>query len=127
MSAFVLDAGAFIAVDRNDRSMIARLRVAELHGHELRTSAVVIAQVWRSQGGKQAGLARLLRAVDVRSVDEQMGREAGALLAKARTDDPIDATVVLVARSGDRIVTSDPDDIGRLATSSGKRVSIVPC
>lgn len=127
MSAFVLDAGAFIAVDRNDRAMIARLRVAQMHGHELRTSAIVIAQVWRSQGGRQAGLARLLRAIEVHPVDEQMGREAGALLAKARTDDPIDATVVLVARSGDRIITSDADDIRRLCSSTGKRVSIVPC
>lgn len=127
MSAFVLDAGAFIAVDRNDRSMIARLRVAQIHGYELRTSAIVIAQVWRRSGGKQASLARLLRAIDVRSVDQQMGREAGLLLAKAHTDDPIDATVVLVARSGDRILTSDPGDIGRLASSGGKRVSIVPC
>jgi hypothetical protein len=75
----------------------------------------------------QAGVARLLRGVDVRPVDEQMGRDAGALLAKARTDDPIDATVVLVARSGDRILTSDPDDIGRLASSSGKRLAILPC
>jgi hypothetical protein len=56
-----------------------------------------------------------------------MGRDAGALLAKARTDDPIDATVVLIARSGDRILTSDPDDIGHLASSGGKRVAIVPC
>ena len=78
MSALVLDAGAFIAVDRNDRSMIARLRVAQLHGHELRTSAIVIARVWRSPGRKQAGVARLLRAVDVRPVDEKMGRDAGA-------------------------------------------------
>jgi hypothetical protein len=77
VSALVLDAGAFIAVDRNDRSMIARLRVAQLRGHELRTSAIVIAQVWRSPGGKQAGVARLLRAVDVRPVDEKMGRDAG--------------------------------------------------
>jgi hypothetical protein len=107
--------------------MIARLRVAQLHGHELRTSAIVIAQIWRSSGGKQAGVARLLRAVDVRAVDEKMGRDAGALLAKSRTDDPIDATVVLVARSGDRILTSDPDDIGRLASSSGKKLAIVPC
>ena len=127
MSALVLDAGAFIAVDRNDRSMIARLRVAQLRGHELRTSAIVIAQVWRSPGGKQAGVARLLRAVDVRPVDEKMGRDAGALLAKSRTDDPIDATVVLVARSGDRILTSDPDDIGCLASSSGKKLAVVPC
>lgn len=127
MSALVLDAGAFIAVDRNDRAMIARLRTAQLHGLELRTSAIVIAQVWRSPAGKQAGVAKLLRAVDVRSIDDQMGRDAGVLLAKARTDDPIDATVVLVARSGDRILTSDPDDIGHLASSSGKRVAIVPC
>ena len=107
--------------------MMARLRVAQLHGHELRTSAIVIAQVWRSSGGKHASVARLLRAVDVRAVDEQMGRDAGALLAQARTDDPIDATVVLVSRSGDRILTSDPHDIGRLASTSGKRVVIVPC
>jgi predicted nucleic acid-binding protein len=122
-----LDAGAFIAVDRNDRSMMARLRVAQVHGHELRTSAIVIAQIWRSAGGKQAGVAKLLRAVDVLPVDEKMGRDAGTLLAKARTDDPIDATVVLVAHSGDRILTSDPDDIGHLASSSGKKVAIVPC
>ena len=63
----------------------------------------------------------------MRPVDEEMGRDAGALLAKSRTDDPIDATVVLVARSGDRILTRDPDDIGRLASSSGKRLVIVPC
>jgi hypothetical protein len=56
-----------------------------------------------------------------------MGRDAGALLAKARTDDPIDATVVLVARSGDRILTSDPEDIVRLVSSSGKQIAIVAC
>jgi hypothetical protein len=127
VSSLVLDAGAFIAVDRDDRSMIARLRVAQLHGYGLRTSAIVIAQVWRNPGGKQARIATLLRAVDVRPVDEQMGRDAGALLAKSGTDDPIDATVVLVARSGDRILTSDPDDIGRLASRSGKRVAVVHC
>ena len=107
--------------------MIARLRVAQLHGHELRTSAIVIAQVWRSAGGKQARVAKLLRAVDVRPIDERMGRDAGTLFAKARTDDPSDATVVLVARSGDRILTSDPDDIGRLVSGIGKQITIVPC
>lgn len=47
MSALVLDAGALIAVDRNDRAMLARLRAAERHGLELRTNAMVVAQVWR--------------------------------------------------------------------------------
>ena len=127
MSALVLDAGAFIAVDRNDRAMMARLRVAQLHGHDLRTSAIVIAQIWRSPGGRQARIAALLQAVDVRPVDEQMGRDAGLLLARTRTADPIDATVVLVTRSGDRILTSDPQDILRLVNGAGRRVSVVRC
>lgn len=59
--------GAFTAakLNRNERSMIAWLRVAPLHGHELRTSVSVIAQAWRSAGGKQAGVAKLLRATGV--------------------------------------------------------------
>lgn len=131
MSAFVLDAGALIAVDRDDRAMLARLRVAELHGFDLRTNAVVVAQVWRSGAGRQARLARFLASVDVRPIDGRMGREAGALLGKAGTDDPIDATLVLVARPGDRILTSDPDDIGRLVdrlgARTGKVVAVIPC
>ncbi len=107
--------------------MIARLRIAQIHGLDLRTSAIVIAQVWRSSGGQQARLARFLRAVDVCPVDERMGRDAGALLAGAGTDDPIDATVTLVAHSGDRILTSDPDDIARLVSRSGKRIAVVSC
>jgi hypothetical protein len=47
MSALVLDAGALVAVDRDDRAMMARLRVAQQHGVELRSHSMVIAQVWR--------------------------------------------------------------------------------
>lgn len=127
MSALVLDAGAFLAVERKDRAMAARLRAAARHGLELRTTAVVIAQVWRDPSGRQAELARLLKAVDVRSIDETMGREAGILLARARTSDPIDATLVLAARDGDRIVTSDPKDVSHLAEAARKRVVVVAC
>jgi hypothetical protein len=127
VSAFVLDAGAFLAVDRNDRSMIARLRIAQRHGIDLRASSMVVAQVWRDPTGRQAELARLLRAVDVRSIDEQLGREAGILIGQTKTSDPIDATVVLIARDGDRIFTSDNRDLKRLATAARKRVAVVPC
>lgn len=122
----MLDAGALIAIDRNDRAMLARIRVAHQQGHELRTSAIVIAQVWRGQ--RQVMLARLLQAVDVRVIDEKVGRDAGVLLAKSSTSDPVDAALVLVARPGDWILTSDPSDIGRLVASSGKRrIDIVHC
>ena len=127
MSALVIDAGALLAVERGDRPMMARLRVAQLHGLDLRTSAIALGQVWRSGEGRQARLARFLRAVDSRSVDEQMGRRAGVLLARAGTDDPIDATVVLVAENGDRILTSDRTDIERLVAASGVRAAVVVC
>jgi hypothetical protein len=127
VSALVLDAGALVAVDRDDRAMIARLRVAEKAGLELRSNAMVVAQVWRDRLGRQVNLARLLRAVDVRAVRHEDGRAAGVLLAAAGTADAIDATVVLLAAPGDRIVTSDPDDLTRLATAAANRPAIIPC
>src|SRR5499425_453772 len=95
--------------------MLARLRASQRHGMELRTNAMVVAQVWRDRHGRQVNLARLLQAVDVRAVSQRDGREAGVLQATAGTSDAIDATVVLLASAGDRILTSDPDDIARLA------------
>ncbi len=127
MSALLLDAGAFLAVDRGDRSMIARLRVAHRHAIQLRTSAIVVAQVWRDPAGRQAELGRLLRAVDIRPVDEQLGREAGVLIGRTCTSDPIDATVVLLAADGDRILTSDSRNLKRLAAAAGKRVAVIAC
>ncbi len=127
MSALVLDAGALVAVDRDDRAMIARLRVAGKAGLELRSNAMVVAQVWRDRLGRQVDLARLLRAVDVRAVRHEDGRAAGVLLAAAGTADAIDATVVLLAAPGDRIVTSDPDDLTRLAAAAANRPAIIPC
>lgn len=127
MSALVLDAGALIAVDRDDRAMAARLRVARERGLELRSNAMVVAQVWRDSHGRQAQLARLLRAVDVRAVNDQAGRDAGALLAAAGSTDAIDATVVLLAYPGDRILTSDPGGLARLATAAANGAVVVRC
>ncbi|MDA1061726.1 MAG: twitching motility protein PilT [Chloroflexi bacterium] len=123
----MLDAGAFVAVDRGDRAMVARLRIAQQNAVELRTSAIVVGQVWRDAAGRQAQLARLLHAVDVRPVDEQLGRDAGVLVGRAGTSDPIDATVVLIAETGDRIVTSDPADLGRLVAAAQARVALIRC
>jgi hypothetical protein len=127
VSALILDAGALVAVDRGDRSMIARLRVAQQHGVELRSNAMVVAQVWRDRHGRQAGLAQLLRAVDVRAVSPQDGRQAGVLLGVTRTSDPVDATVVLLASPGDRILTTDPADLTRLAEAAANRALVVAC
>jgi hypothetical protein len=116
-----------VAIDRGDRPMIARLAAAQHHGMELRSNAVVVAQVWRDRQGRQVSLARLLRAVDVRAIDHRDGRRAGILLGLTGTADPVDATVVLLAEPGDRILTSDPDDITRLALAAANRAVIVAC
>jgi hypothetical protein len=127
MSALVLDAGALVAVDRGDRSMVARLRIAAQRGFELRTNAMVIAQVWRDSRGRQARLAQLLRAVDVRPVNRLDGEQAGLLLAAAGTSDPVDATVVLLARAGDRVLTSDAGVLALLAAAAANGCVIVAC
>ncbi|MEX2228154.1 MAG: hypothetical protein WEB13_00815 [Dehalococcoidia bacterium] len=127
MTALVLDAGALIAVDRGDRQVMARLAVAARNGIDRRTSAIVVAEVWRDPGGRQAQLGRLLLTVEVRDVDEQLGRAAGILVGRANTDDPIDATVVLIAEDGDTVLTTDPSDLERLAAVAGRRVDVVRC
>jgi hypothetical protein len=127
VSALILDAGAFVGVDRNDRAILARLAAAQRNGLELRTNPMVVAQVWRDGQGRQANLARLLQAVKVQPIGDQEGREAGALLGQTGTADPIDATVVLLANPGDRILTSEPDDLTRLAEAANCRAVVVAC
>lgn len=127
MSALVLDAGAFLAVDRADRAMVARLRMGQQAGLELRSTGVVITQVWRDPAGRQANLARLLKSVDVKAIDEHLGRAGGVLLGAAGTKDAVDASVVAVSATGDRILTSDASDIGLLVEASGRSIHVVPC
>ncbi|HXC23305.1 MAG TPA: hypothetical protein VNU28_01860 [Solirubrobacteraceae bacterium] len=127
MTALVLDAGSFVAVDRGDRRIAAKLRAAEQSGIDLRSTGVVIAEVWRDERGRQASLARLLKGVDVQPVDQRLGQDAGALLGRAGAKDPVDATVVAIAATGDRILTSDPGDIRRLVAASRRAIHVVGC
>lgn len=121
----VLDSGALIALERNDRAMWRRLKSAQLAGTVPVCHGGVVGQIWRGQGPRQTLLAKALAAIDVRSLDETLGRAAGELLAAARRRDVIDAALVLLARDGDHIVTSDPDDIEPLARASGRHVEII--
>jgi hypothetical protein len=126
VTAVILDAGALVAVDRGDRRMLARLLAAHTTGDTLVTNAMVVAQAWRDDR-RQAVLARFLRGVEVRPIDEATGRAAGRLLGMTGSSDPVDAALVLLATRGDRIVTSDPRDLSILAEAAGLEVTIVPC
>jgi hypothetical protein len=120
----VLDTGALIALERNERSMWRRLKAALLADEVPLTHGGVVAQAWRG-GSRQAALVRALGAIEVRGVDERIGRETGALLGKARATDVVDAAVVVIAEDGDQIVTSDPEDIAELARVADREIEII--
>lgn len=124
MTSVLLDAGALVAVERRDRTLIANLKAAGEAGERLRTNAAVLGQVWRGGSGRQATLAKFLQTVDVLPVDIELGRKAGMLLGMAGVSDVVDASLVAMANHGDRIVTSDVDDLRRLASHAGHRVLV---
>jgi hypothetical protein len=121
----VLDAGAFVAVERGDRGVVALVKRERLAGRAPVTSGGVVAQVWRG-GGRQVHLARLLAGTDICAVDDALGRRAGVLLTRTGTADAIDATVICLASDGDDILTSDPGDLRILAEAAGVHVDIIP-
>jgi hypothetical protein len=121
----VLDSGALIALERNDRAMWRRFKAAALAGDVAVSHGGIVGQAWRGHGPRQALLAKALMAVDVRPLDGALGRAAGELLAAVDRPDVIDAALVLLADDGDRIVTSDPDDLELLAEATGRYMDIV--
>jgi hypothetical protein len=123
----VYDTGALVAAERGDTSIWA------FHQRTLRSTAilpivpvVVLAQAWR--GGPQVQLSRLLRGCHVQPDTEPLGRAAGAACAVARTRDIVDALVVVtaIALGGALVVTSDPDDITRLAGALNTKLDLYP-
>ncbi|HET9258291.1 MAG TPA: hypothetical protein VFO16_24260 [Pseudonocardiaceae bacterium] len=87
---------------------------------------MVVTQVWRDPAGRQASLAHSLKAVDVKAVDQRLGREVGVLLGRAGTEDAVDARVVAITATGDRILTSDAADIHPLVAVSERSILVVP-
>jgi predicted nucleic acid-binding protein len=112
----VLDAGALIAFERGERTMVALVVRARERGRPLLVPAGVVAQVWRD-GRRQARLATLLGSapVEVVPLTDFAARAAGQLLGVAGAVDVVDASVAWLARDrGARVVTSDPDDLRHL-------------
>lgn len=117
MSAGVtLDAGALIALDRDDRRVVVLIARAAERRVRVTVPAGALAQaIHRPE--RQVRLARLVRqaTTDVIPLDRVEALQIGKLLAASGTADVVDAHVVLTARrAGQAIVTSDPDDLRRL-------------
>jgi hypothetical protein len=123
--SLVLDSGALLAVERNDRETVALIKREFLANRVPLTHGGVIGQVWRGGAGRQVNLGRLLPALDVRPLDAALGRRAGMLLRATRTADVIDAALALLATEGDSLLTSDPDDLAVLVAAAGTHADVV--
>jgi len=107
----VFDAGALLALEKNDKVIWRRLKSARLAGFPPVTHGGVVGQVWRGGGPRQARLATALDGIEVYPLDGELGRRAGVLLRRTGTSDVVDAALVLLAEDGDEIITSDPADL----------------
>ena len=96
----MLDAGALIAIDRDDREVHKTVRDAHRMGVRVLTNSMAVAQVWRDSKGRQAELAKVLRGLRVQAVTPDDGRRAGELLEAAGSSDAIDASVARLAETG---------------------------
>lgn len=71
-------------------------------------------------------MRRLLRGCEVAPFDEAAAHAAGSLLGKTRTQDVVDAAVVVLSiRRGADIVSADAKDISRLLSAARAKVAIL--
>jgi hypothetical protein len=122
VTGVVYDAGALVAADRRiHRFLDFHDQVVE-GGVRPLVPVVVLAQAWR--GGPQPSLSRVLKGCDIRPDDERVGRAAGAACVSAGTRDVVDSVVVVTAAAATSalVVTSDVDDLQRLADAIGVKL-----
>ena len=124
MSPVLYDAAVLVAADRNERRAWAEHKARLELGVVPLVPAPVVAQVSRSP--KQAQLRRFLSGCVVVPLGESDAHQAGRLLGLTKMSDVVDAAVVAIAlRQKAAILTSDPDDIGRLVMASGRDVAVI--
>lgn len=123
----VLDAGAPVPLDRNDREVWARSPQRGGRWGKVLVPLAALAQAWRG-GSRQARLAQALRHVQRVSFDE-VTIAAGGLCDRAGTEDMVDASIALVAaRPGiTHVYTSDEDDIGHLLSVVRTKSRMIRC
>ncbi|MBE7517993.1 MAG: hypothetical protein HS107_01995 [Thermoflexaceae bacterium] len=117
MAGLTVDAGALIAIDRGDVRAFEYLAVARRRRVPIVVPAPVVAQAWRS--ARNARMAQFLALAFVEDLTYPLATKIGLLLAASATSDVVDGAVIVgAAARGDDVLTSDPEDLSRLAAAA---------
>lgn len=112
MIGVTLDTGALLALEKQKREFVLRLRRMNDAQRVITIPAVVIAECWR--GGRRS-FDRTFDAFHVEATTVEIARIAGEAIAAVPEATAIDAIVMAsAALRGDTVYTSDYDDLTRL-------------
>jgi predicted nucleic acid-binding protein len=120
----VLDSEGLSKLAVGNPAVRARLAVARVRGARVVVSAVTLAEVLRGGPG-DAAVHRVLARITALPVTPEIGRAAGELLGSTGLSGhrcAIDAMVAATALRQPRpvvLLTSDPDDMGKLVDEPG--------
>jgi predicted nucleic acid-binding protein len=118
VAGLTLDSGALIAFERGERRVMIHLKEAQGRGADVTVPTATIAEVWRGDP-RAARLSMLLGVCIIESLSDSLARTAGEAIAAVRGATTIDAVVMASAATrGDRVLTSDPEDLRRLSSFS---------
>jgi hypothetical protein len=96
--------------------LLLHIKEAHLRGVELTLPTVALAEAWRGGANSARGFA-LLGACLVEPLFEDLARVAVEAMGAVKGATVVDAIVMgSAARRGDRVLTSDFDDMDRLRT-----------
>jgi predicted nucleic acid-binding protein len=111
----VFDTGAFIALERRQRTALEVLRIASEDGDDLIAPAAVVAEWWRA-GKREKERARILRAFKFEPPTIHVARLAGVAIGRVAAG--LGDALVMAGASiqGDVVYTSDIDDLLQLNT-----------
>lgn len=112
-----LDTGALIALERRGARVTRLLRAAHDHERPVTAPAAAVAEWWRGRSDVREAVER---GVLFEPMDRTLAHAAGEAVARVRGASIVDAIVAAsAAQRGDTILTSDPDDLARLAAYFG--------
>lgn len=123
----ILDAGGVSALARGDGIARATIERARRVGWPVIIPTPVLVEV-HSGRREHAHIDRVVKAVDLLIPTSALrAREAGALRFGSGVLDVVDAIVAAeaIAAAPAVIVTSDPDDLGRLVDAAGRSAGVL--